>query len=145
MPFPPVSTKTSSISKSSKGGEAGAEGSSLATHVGEFDIDKTVEFIQSLETTLNPLIHSVALLKMEKEKEEAALEGDYEALRSLETNARAEARGWKDRGRRSHVLVPPEDKEAHRFWEAAETRPSPSKGQDGPSRGLFTVSCDGCL
>ncbi|KAK3946441.1 CENP-Q, a CENPA-CAD centromere complex subunit-domain-containing protein [Diplogelasinospora grovesii] len=95
MPFPPPSTKPS-----------GAKGAGSGSHEVEFDFERTVDAIQALEATLDPLLHSVALLNSEKDKEEAALEKDYELLRTLETNARAEARSWRERGKRDHVLAP---------------------------------------
>ncbi|KAK0740539.1 CENP-Q, a CENPA-CAD centromere complex subunit-domain-containing protein [Schizothecium vesticola] len=93
MPFPPPS--------STARGTGGAAGHEL-----ELDFEKTVDAMQALEKTLDPLLHSVALLEAEREREEAALEKEYEELQALEANARAEARGWRERGKRDHVLAP---------------------------------------
>lgn len=93
MPFPPPS--------STARGAGGAAGHEL-----ELDFEKMVDAMQALEKTLDPLLHSVALLEAEREREEAALEKEYEELQALETNARAEARGWRERGKRDHVLAP---------------------------------------
>lgn len=72
----------------------------------EFDFERTVDAVQTLETTLNPLLHSVDLLKKEIEREEAGLAREYEHLHKLETNAKSKAREWKERARREHVLAP---------------------------------------
>ncbi|KAK3684229.1 S-adenosyl-L-methionine-dependent methyltransferase [Podospora appendiculata] len=98
MPFPPPSVKAGT------GRGAGATGG-VGTHEAELDFERTVNATAALETALDPLLHSVALLKREKAEEEAALERDYRALRTLETNARAEARDWRERGKRDHVLA----------------------------------------
>ncbi|KAK4162188.1 CENP-Q, a CENPA-CAD centromere complex subunit-domain-containing protein [Cladorrhinum sp. PSN259] len=92
MPFPP----------SAGGGQAQA---SLDE---QLDFEKTLDAIQALEKQLDPLLHSVALLKVEKEKEESKLEAEYKALKELEDNARAQRGGWREKlgkGRR-HQLVP---------------------------------------
>lgn len=60
---------------------------------------------QSLENTLNPLLHSVSLLEREIKKEEDALARDYDNLHKLEANARSEAKGWRDKAKREHVLA----------------------------------------
>jgi hypothetical protein len=80
----------------------------VGSHELELDFEKTVDAIAGLEKALDPLLHSVALLRGEKEREERALEREYEVLRRLEGNARAQVRGWREgpggRGR-EHVLV----------------------------------------
>ncbi|KAK3397431.1 CENP-Q, a CENPA-CAD centromere complex subunit-domain-containing protein [Sordaria brevicollis] len=102
MPFPPPSLpSTSRQPKLDVDGEPAS-----ASHEAEFDFEKTVNAIQALERTLDPLLHSVALLKREKEKEEQELERAYRRLRTLETNARTQSRSWRERGKRDHVLAP---------------------------------------
>ncbi|KAK0613748.1 CENP-Q, a CENPA-CAD centromere complex subunit-domain-containing protein [Immersiella caudata] len=98
MPFPPPSTSAATGRGAAAAGASGYEA--------ELDFERTVDAIQALEKTLDPLLHSVALLTAEKEREEAALERDYRSLKTLETNARAEARGWRERGKRDHILAP---------------------------------------
>lgn len=61
--------------------------------------------VQGLEKTLNPLLHSVSLLEREIRKEEDALERDYDSLHKLEANARSEAKGWREKAKREHVLA----------------------------------------
>lgn len=106
MPFPPPSTKA----VGSRGDKAGAGGG----HVEELDFESVVDSIESLETMLDPLLHSIALLEKERAKEEAALEKEYEALRTLESNAKAEARGWRDRMKKAHPLAPEAEKQEDR-------------------------------
>lgn len=72
----------------------------------ELDFEKTMSLIQGLENSLDPVLHSVALLTREKEKEEAKLEEDYRLLRRLKGNLRDERGVWGERGRREHLLVP---------------------------------------
>jgi hypothetical protein len=98
MPFPPPSVGAATGRKTAANPSTG--------HEAELDFDRTVEAIQSAEKTLDPLLHSVALLTAEKAREEAALEREYRLLKTLETNARAEARGWRERGKRDHALAP---------------------------------------
>lgn len=95
LPFPPPSTAT---------GRGTAASSS--SHELEFDFERTVDGIQALEKTLEPLLHSVALLSTERDREEEALEKEYKVLKALETNARAEARQWREHEKRDHVLAP---------------------------------------
>jgi hypothetical protein len=98
MPFPPPATKA----VGTRGNKADVTGS----HVDELNFESTVDSIESMETMLDPLLHSVALLEREKVKEEAALEKEYESLRTLAANAKAEARGWRERMKKAHVLAP---------------------------------------
>lgn len=72
----------------------------------EFNFERTVDAIQALEGTLNPLQHSVGLLEREIKREEDALARDYDYLHKLEVNARSEAKGWREQARREHVLAP---------------------------------------
>jgi hypothetical protein len=98
MPFPPPTSRPAG----SKGDRTDAGGA----HVEELNFESTVDSIESLETMLDPLLHSVALLEKEKAKEETALEKEYETLRTLESNAKAEARSWRERMKKAHPLAP---------------------------------------
>ncbi|KAL1883072.1 hypothetical protein VTK73DRAFT_9998 [Phialemonium thermophilum] len=100
LPFPPP---LGQILGRNKGKTDAAEHS--VSFVDEFDFERTVTTLHYLETLLDPLIHSVSLLRTEKEREEEALETDYQTLRTLETNARAEARRWQEMGKRDHPLA----------------------------------------
>ncbi|KAG8163808.1 hypothetical protein KVR01_005726 [Diaporthe batatas] len=75
-------------------------------HEDEFDFERTMNAVQGLENTLNPLLHSVGLLEREVKKEEDALARDYDNLHKLETNARSEVKGWREKAKRDHVLAP---------------------------------------
>ncbi|KAK3344154.1 CENP-Q, a CENPA-CAD centromere complex subunit-domain-containing protein [Lasiosphaeria hispida] len=122
MPFPPP---TAGVAKQ------GAVGPS---HELELDFERTVDAIQGLEKTLDPLLHSVALLEAEQEREEAALEREYKLLKTLEANARAEARGWRERGKRDHVLAP----ERRVVEEGREEEVLGTVRTEGPGAGVFT-------
>ncbi|KAK7707014.1 hypothetical protein SLS64_007222 [Diaporthe eres] len=75
------------------------------SHEGDFDFERAVNAVQGLENTLNPLLHSVSLLEREIKKEEDALARDYDILHKLEANARSEAKGWREKAKREHVLA----------------------------------------
>jgi hypothetical protein len=127
MPFPPPTTKP-----------AGRKSEGVG-HADELNFESTVDSIEALERTLNPLLDSIKLLEKEKAKEEAALKEDYKNLTALEANARAEARGWKERGRRAHALVPGKDEaEADEATRLKLARPR----NDTVSDGVFHVSHD---
>ncbi|KAK4202572.1 CENP-Q, a CENPA-CAD centromere complex subunit-domain-containing protein [Triangularia verruculosa] len=95
MPFPPatIGTKTT-------------KGVTISAQEAEVNFEKVLDASSHLQRQLDPLLHSVALLKAEKEREEAMLEQDYKSLRQLEENARAQAREWRERTKREHVLAP---------------------------------------
>ncbi|KAK4146438.1 CENP-Q, a CENPA-CAD centromere complex subunit-domain-containing protein, partial [Dichotomopilus funicola] len=108
MPFPPPAVPAPKVrGRKPKDGGDGGGGGGGGGHETELNFEKTVDAIAGLERALDPLLHSVVLLKGEKEREEKALERDYENLRRLEGNARAQARGWREgKGKgREHVLV----------------------------------------
>ncbi|KAI1214473.1 CENP-Q, a CENPA-CAD centromere complex subunit-domain-containing protein [Annulohypoxylon truncatum] len=86
LPFPPATTS--------------------ARREDEFDFERTISGVQALESALDPLLHSVELLRREKERAQRELEVEYKVLRRLGANARAEARERRERGRKMHVLVP---------------------------------------
>ncbi|KAI2632194.1 CENP-Q, a CENPA-CAD centromere complex subunit-domain-containing protein [Hypoxylon sp. NC1633] len=86
LPFPPATTST--------------------RREEEFEFERAVSGIQSLEAQLDPLLHGVELLRREKERAERELDREYKVLARLGSNARAEARERRDRVRKMHVLVP---------------------------------------
>ncbi|KAI8956868.1 CENP-Q, a CENPA-CAD centromere complex subunit-domain-containing protein [Daldinia sp. FL1419] len=86
LPFPPATTTT--------------------RREEEFEFERTVSGIQALESQLDPLLHSVELLRREKERAEKELDREYKALTRLGSNAHAEARERRDQIRKMHVLVP---------------------------------------
>ncbi|KAI1275823.1 CENP-Q, a CENPA-CAD centromere complex subunit-domain-containing protein [Xylaria sp. FL0933] len=80
--------------------------SALPRREDELDFERTQSAVEVLLSQLDPLQHSVELLKREKERAEKDLEREYKVLDQLSTNARAEARERRDRLKKVHVLVP---------------------------------------
>ncbi|ORY60110.1 CENP-Q, a CENPA-CAD centromere complex subunit-domain-containing protein [Pseudomassariella vexata] len=72
----------------------------------ELEFERTVAEIETLEAQLDPLLHSVDLLKKEKERAERELEREYRVLGELSANARAQGKKRKEELRRIHALVP---------------------------------------
>ncbi|KAI2467274.1 CENP-Q, a CENPA-CAD centromere complex subunit-domain-containing protein [Annulohypoxylon bovei var. microspora] len=72
----------------------------------DFEFERTISGIQGLEAALDPLLHSVELLRRERERARRDLDAEYKVLRGLGANARAEARERRERVRKMHVLVP---------------------------------------
>ncbi|KAI8159825.1 hypothetical protein K4K49_007456 [Colletotrichum sp. SAR 10_70] len=103
LPFPPASAPPRAGRKSQNDDAGRAE---------ELDFERVVDSVRSLERQLDPLLHAVRLLETEKEREERALEEDYKTLSTLEANAKSEARNFKDNLRKTHVLVPDQNKGA---------------------------------
>ncbi|KAF5588218.1 cylicin II [Fusarium pseudocircinatum] len=97
LPFPPgnPSSKTTKRRLDADGGRAL-----------ELDFEAVLDGKAALERQLVPGMHAVELLKTEKERMERELERDYEKLRKLEANARAQTRERKDLFRKAHVLAP---------------------------------------
>ncbi|KAF5644016.1 cylicin II [Fusarium sp. NRRL 25303] len=97
LPFPPgnPSSKTTKRRLDADGGRAL-----------ELDFEAVLDGKAALERQLVPGMHAVELLKAEKERMERELERDYEKLRNLEANARAQTRERKDLFRKAHVLAP---------------------------------------
>ncbi|EXM00987.1 hypothetical protein FOIG_07837 [Fusarium odoratissimum NRRL 54006] len=96
LPFPPGnSSKTTKRRLDADGGRAL-----------ELDFEAVLDGKAALERQLVPGMHAVDLLKAEKERMERELERDYEELRNLEANARAQTRERKDLFRKAHVLAP---------------------------------------
>ncbi|KAF5580957.1 cylicin II [Fusarium subglutinans] len=97
LPFPPgnPSSKTTKRRLDADGGRAL-----------ELDFEAVLDGKAALERQLVPGMHAVELLKTEKERMERELERDYEELRKLEANARAQTRERKDLFRKAHALAP---------------------------------------
>ncbi|KAH8899715.1 hypothetical protein GQ53DRAFT_325552 [Thozetella sp. PMI_491] len=95
LPFPRASVRL---------GASGPRGG--AGHEDELDYERPVKAIKALEGQLTALLDAEKLLSSTAEAEDAELEREYERLRELEKNARAEARTWRERGKRAHSLAP---------------------------------------
>lgn len=117
----------------------GSTRANAASYENDFDFERIVDAIQTLEHTLNPLLHSVSLLQKEITKEEAALARDYDSLHRLQTNAKAEAKEWREKTRREHVLAPGwKRKGEHEIGSQNRLELVPA-AEDGASGGLFKV------
>ena len=80
--------------------------STLPRREDELDFEKTQSAAEVFLSQLDPLQHSIELLRREKDRAEKELEREYKVLNQLSTNARAEARERRDRLKKVHVLVP---------------------------------------
>lgn len=112
-------------------------------HEDEFDFERTVDTMQNLENTLNPLLHSISLLEKEIKKQEDALAKDYNSLHKLETNARSKTREWREKAKREHALAPGvkrRDRELHR--ELNDQLELVPPGDDKSCESIFTVRQD---
>ncbi|KAI1068748.1 hypothetical protein LB507_006593 [Fusarium sp. FIESC RH6] len=96
LPFPPAFSTTSTRRR------ADADGGRAM----ELDFEAVLDGKQALDRQLQPAKHAVGLLKAEKDRIEKELEKDYEELRRLEANARAQTRERKDLFRKAHILAP---------------------------------------
>lgn len=109
----------------------------------EFDFERTVDNLQNLENTLNPLLHSVDLLEKEIKKQEDALAKDYHSLHRLENNARLKTNEWREKAKREHALAPGvkrTDSSHHReFYDQLELVPS---AEDSVFKAFATVCED---
>jgi len=96
LPFPPASSTAGTRRRvDADGGRAM-----------ELDFEAVLDGKQALDRQLQPAKHAVKLLKAEKDRMEKELEKDYEELRRLEANARAQTRERKDLLRKAHILAP---------------------------------------
>ncbi|KAM0240197.1 hypothetical protein ACHAP5_007994 [Fusarium lateritium] len=96
LPFPPASSTTTTRRR------ADADGGRAM----ELDFEAVLDGKTALERQLVPGLHAVELLKAERDRMEKELDKDYEELRRLEANARAQTRERKDLFRKAHVLAP---------------------------------------
>lgn len=127
FPFPAPIVGTSARTKS-------------GSYEDEFDFERTVDAMQNLENSLNPLLHSVHLLEKEIKKQEDALAKDYQSLHRLENNARSKTKEWREKAKREHALAPGvqrKDQGLHRELDDKLELGPPV--EDGPFGGLSTV------
>ncbi|KIL89809.1 cylicin ii [Fusarium avenaceum] len=97
LPFPPASSTTTTTRR-----RADADGGRAM----ELDFEAVLDGKTALDRQLVPARHAVELLKAERDRMEKELDKDYEELRRLEANARAQTRERKDLFRKAHVLAP---------------------------------------
>ncbi|KAM0420617.1 hypothetical protein ACHAPT_011533 [Fusarium lateritium] len=100
MPFPPASS-TGGGGRVGRRRGADADGGRAL----ELDFEAVLDGKTALERQLVPARHAVELLRAEKERMEKAVEDDYEKLRKLEADARAQTRERKDLYRKAHHLI----------------------------------------
>lgn len=104
LPFPPPQAGgTTTRADASKDGAKG--GGRARPREDELEYERTVAGIRGLETALDPLLHSVELLRRERDRAQRELENEYHVLSTLKANARAQARERRGRGRKLHVLA----------------------------------------
>lgn len=118
LPFPPA-LASPSFAVEGRGRGARKSAHSLDSDGGrevELDFESVLDGKAVLDRQLGPGLHAVELLRREKARMERELERDYEALRKLESSARAQARERKDQFKKAHVLAP-----------AARTSPPPDQ------------------
>lgn len=105
----------------------------------ELDFESVLDAKQALERQLDPALHAVELLTREKEKLERELEKDYEALRTLESSAKAQGREYRGMLKKAHVLAPtPEMIQSQRRHKAEQDISFRHSGSSLPG-GLFSV------
>jgi hypothetical protein len=106
----------------------------------ELDFESVLDAKQALERQLDPALHAVELLNREKEKLERELEKDYEALRNLESSAKAQGREYRGMLKKAHVLAPTPEIVHSRRKQKAEQEISFSHSSNSLLGGLFSVS-----
>ncbi|PHH59681.1 hypothetical protein CDD81_2683 [Ophiocordyceps australis] len=134
LPFPLASMPASAVpnAQSQLASRQDSDGGRLA----ELKLETVLDAEAALEAQLQPATHAVEALRREKEHAQIQLEDDYEALRTLEADARAHARGQRDLLAKAHPLVSVAKRLEQRPHEAV---PAPSKTS---CRGLFTEILD---
>ena len=102
LPFPPASLPTRTKPGRPRGGRAEQDGGRET----ELNFESVLDAKQTLERQLDPVLHAVELLNGEVERMEAEVERDYETLRNLEAQARAQGKENKALLKNSHALTP---------------------------------------
>ncbi|KAL7798207.1 CENP-Q, a CENPA-CAD centromere complex subunit domain-containing protein [Trichoderma ceciliae] len=106
IPFPPASMPSARVPRGKQAGAAQVAASVSDGRSTELDFESVLDAKQALERQLDPALHAVELLAREKEKLERELEKDYEALRNLESSAKAQGREYRGMLKKAHVLAP---------------------------------------
>ncbi|KAL6885144.1 CENP-Q, a CENPA-CAD centromere complex subunit domain-containing protein [Trichoderma longibrachiatum] len=106
IPFPPASMPSARAPRGRQQAGAGAGPLPADGRATELDFESVLDAKQALERQLDPALHAVELLEREKEKLERELERDYEALRNLESSAKAQGREYRGLLKKAHVLAP---------------------------------------
>ena len=104
QPFPKPLSKLGTLSGTRSG----------TGHESELDYERLLKAIGAMNRQLATVLDSERLLTSTLKKEEAELEDEYRRRRELESNAKAEARSWKERSKKAHALAPsPRNPDGH--------------------------------
>ncbi|KAH6606723.1 hypothetical protein Trco_005876 [Trichoderma cornu-damae] len=137
IPFPPASMPSARAPRRQAGAVPAAAGASDGRAI-ELDFESVLDAKQALERQLDPALHAVELLSREKEKLERELEKDYEALRNLESSARAQGREYRGMLKKAHALAPTPETVHSRRKQKAEQDISFSHSSNSLSGALFS-------
>ncbi|KAK6449059.1 hypothetical protein ACSS6W_003855 [Trichoderma asperelloides] len=139
IPFPPASMPSARVPRGGRQvSAASAAANVMDGRAIELDFESVLDAKQALERQLDPAIHAVELLTREKEKLERELEQDYEALRNLESSAKAQGREYRGMLKKAHVLAPTPELVHERQKQKAEQDISFSHSNSSVSGGLFS-------
>ncbi|KAL6908931.1 CENP-Q, a CENPA-CAD centromere complex subunit domain-containing protein [Trichoderma evansii] len=139
IPFPPASMPPARVPRG--GRQVGAASAAATVTDGraiELDFESVLDAKQALERQLDPALHAVELLTREKEKLEKELEQDYEALRNLESSAKAQGREYRGMLKKAHVLAPTPETVHERWKQRAEQDISFNHSNNSVLGGLFS-------
>ncbi|KAH0490504.1 hypothetical protein TgHK011_001971 [Trichoderma gracile] len=140
IPFPPASMPSARVPRGRQQAGAGPAPPAAVSdgRATELDFESVLDAKQALERQLDPALHAVELLEREKEKLERELERDYEALRNLESSAKAQGREYRGLLKKAHVLAPTPEVVLSQRRKMAERDVSFSHSGGLSSGGLFS-------
>ncbi|KAL7974560.1 CENP-Q, a CENPA-CAD centromere complex subunit domain-containing protein [Trichoderma sp. SZMC 28014] len=139
LPFPPASMPSARVPRGGRQASAApAPANAIDGRAIELDFESVLDAKQALERQLDPALHAVELLTREKEKLERELEQDYEALRNLESSAKAQGREYRGMLKKAHVLAPTPEVVHGRWKQGAEQDLSFSHSNSSVLGGLFS-------
>lgn len=141
IPFPPASMPSARAPRGRQAGAAPAAAGVSDGRATELDFESVLDAKQALERQLDPALHAVELLEREKEKLERELERDYEALRNLESSAKAQGREYRGLLKKAHVLAPTPETVHSQRKQKAEQDISFNHSDGSLTGGIFSVSC----
>ncbi|KAM0512707.1 hypothetical protein ACHAPE_008587 [Trichoderma viride] len=139
IPFPPASMPSARVPRGGRQASiASVAANAMDGRAIELDFESVLDAKQALERQLDPALHAVELLTREKEKLERELEQDYEALRNLESSAKAQGREYRGMLKKAHVLAPMPEVVHERWKQRAEQDISFSHSNSSVLGGLFS-------
>ncbi|PHH83826.1 hypothetical protein CDD82_16 [Ophiocordyceps australis] len=134
LPFPPASMPASAVPNPQA--QTASRHDSDGGRRAELNLETVLDAEAALEAQLQPAAHAVEALRREKEHMQIQLEKDYQALQTLEADARAHARGQRDLLTKAHPLVSVAKRPEKRPHDAGTVASKTSCG------GLFTEILD---